>query len=225
VAARRRRGDILLLLNNDIEVMAGDWLRELVSHAVRPDVGAVGAKLLYADGTLQHGGVVTGAGGVAGHYRLGVPRGDAGHHGSLAMVREVAAVTAACMALRRETFASVGGFDAAHLAVAFNDVDLCLRIREAGGRILWTPFAELYHLESASRGEDVTAEKARRFAGEVAYMRRRWGRTLLQDPFYNSNLELDGLADALVASPRHMPPWHMQPWQPFRKNRFIPGPR
>jgi GT2 family glycosyltransferase len=206
-AAAEARGEILLLLNNDIEVMNSDWLRELVSHAVRPDVGAVGAKLLYADGTLQHGGVVTGVGGVAGHYRLGTPRDDPGYFGSLAMVREVAAATAACLALRRDVFEAVGGLDEANLAVAFNDIDLCLRIREAGWRILWTPFAELYHLESASRGQDVTPEKARRFARELAYMRRRWGRTLMRDPFYNSNLELDGLADALTAAPRHELPW------------------
>ncbi len=215
-AAAEARGDILLLLNNDIEVISAGWLRELVSHAVRPDVGAVGAKLLYADHTLQHGGVVTGVGGGADHYRLGVARDDAGYFGSLATVREVAAATGACLALRRSVFEAVGGLDEANLAVAFNDVDLCLRIRASGWRILWTPFAELYHLESASRGQDVTAEKARRFAAELGFLRRRWGETLKRDPFYNPNLELDGAADALAAVPRHR-----APWEPFL--RKMPG--
>jgi GT2 family glycosyltransferase len=213
-AAAEARGEVLLLLNNDIEVMADDWLRELVSHSVRPDVGAVGAKLLYADGTLQHGGVITGVGGAADHYRLGVAREDTGYFGSLAMVREVAAATGACLALRRSVFEAVGGLDEANLAVAFNDVDFCLRIRAAGWRILWTPFAELYHLESASRGQDLTAEKAQRFARELGYLRRHWGKALMRDPFYNPNLELDGAADALAAVPRHQPPW-----APFRQRK------
>jgi GT2 family glycosyltransferase len=214
-AAAEARGEVLLLLNNDIEVMADDWLRELVSHAVRPDVGAVGAKLLYTDGTLQHGGVITGVGGAADHYRLGVAREDTGYFGSLAMVREVAAATGACLALRRSVFEAVGGLDEANLAVAFNDVDFCLRIRAAGWRILWTPFAELYHLESASRGQDLTAEKAQRFARELGYLRRHWGKVLMRDPFYNPNLELDGAADALAAVPRHQPPW-----APFRQRKI-----
>ncbi|MFC7690682.1 glycosyltransferase [Paeniroseomonas aquatica] len=138
-AAAAARGEVLLLLNNDIEVMEPGWLRELVSQALRPGVGAVGAKLLYADATLQHGGVVTGVGGVADHYRLGVPREDTGYFGSLATVREVAAATGACLALPRQAFEAVGGLDADNLAVAFNDVDLCLRLRAAGYRILFTP--------------------------------------------------------------------------------------
>jgi GT2 family glycosyltransferase len=206
-AAAEARGDILLLLNNDIEVISAGWLRELVSQALRPDVGAVGAKLLYADDTLQHGGVVLGLGGVAGHYLTGAGRDDAGNSGSLGLVREVSAATAACLALRRGVFEAVGGFDAANLPVAFNDVDLCLRIRAAGWRILWTPFAELYHLESASRGSDLTAEKARRFAGEVAHMQRRWGATLAGDPFGNPNLNTEGPVALLAARPPRFQPW------------------
>jgi hypothetical protein len=122
-------------------------------------------------------------------------------------VREVAAVTGACLALRREVFAQVGGLDARNLAVAFNDIDLCLRIRQAGYRILWTPFAELYHLESASRGKDRTPEKAQRFAGEIAFMRRRWGEVLMRDPFYSPWLSLVGAHCALAREPRRVPPW------------------
>ena len=199
------RGEILLLLNNDTEVIRGDWLTELVSHAIRPDIGAVGAKLLYGDGTLQHGGVVTGVGGVAAHYLPGVARDDPGYFGTLALVREVAAVTGACLALRRSVFEAVGGLDEANLAVAFNDVDLCMKIRQAGWRILWTPFAEMYHLESASRGKDILPEKARRFNAEIAYMQRRWGDELVRDPYYNPNLE--GPSGALASHPRRRPTW------------------
>ncbi|WP_217362977.1 glycosyltransferase [Roseicella sp. DB1501] len=209
-AAAAARGEVLLLLNNDIEVIEPGWLRELVGQAMRPEVGAVGAKLLYADGRLQHGGVVIGIGGVADHYLLRSPPGDSGYFGSLALVREVAAVTGACLALRRSVYEAVGGLDAENLAVAFNDIDLCLRIREAGWRILWTPFAQLYHLESASRGKDHAPEKARRFAREIAYMKRRWGETLLRDPFYSRWMSLDGAHCALAREPRRERPW--APW-------------
>jgi GT2 family glycosyltransferase len=206
-AAAAARGEILLLLNNDIEVIGADWLREMVSHAIRPEIGAVGAKLLYADGRLQHGGVVTGVGGVADHYLLRATRDDPGYAGSLALTRQAGAVTGACLALRASVYAEVGGLDAENLAVAFNDVDFCVRIREAGYRVLWTPFAELYHLESASRGQDVAPEKARRFAGEIGFMRRRWGEVLLHDPFYSPWLSLDGAHGALAREPRRVPPW------------------
>ncbi|RAI57192.1 glycosyltransferase family 2 protein [Roseicella frigidaeris] len=206
-AAAAARGELLLLLNNDIEVIEPGWLRELASQAMRPEVGAVGARLLYADGRLQHGGVVIGVGGVADHYLLRSEPGDSGYFGSLALVREVAAVTGACLALRKSVFEAVGGLDAQNLAVAFNDIDLCLRIREAGWRILWTPFAALHHLESASRGKDHAPEKARRFAGEIAHMKRRWGEALLRDPFYSRWMSLDGAHCALARAPRRAKPW------------------
>ncbi|MFC7476667.1 glycosyltransferase family 2 protein [Dankookia sp. GCM10030260] len=206
-AAEMARGEILLLLNNDIEVIEPHWLREMVSQAVRPEIGAVGAKLLYADGRLQHGGVVTGVGGVADHYLLRAARDDAGYCNSLALARAAGAVTGACLALRRAVYREVGGLDAAQLVVAFNDVDLCVRIRQAGYRVLWTPFAELYHLESASRGQDLAPEKARRFAGEIDTMRRRWGDVLLHDPFYSPWLSLEGAHGALARQPRRIPPW------------------
>ncbi|MBL6455507.1 glycosyltransferase family 2 protein [Belnapia sp. T6] len=206
-AAAEARGEVLLLLNNDIEVIGPGWLREMVSLLLRPGVGAVGAKLLYADGTLQHGGVVFGPGGTIGHYLPGAAPGATGHHGSLVLVREVVAVTGACLALRRADYLALGGLDAAALRVAFNDIDLCLRLREAGQRILWTPHAELYHRESASRGDDLSGDKLRRFATEIAHMQQRWGDRLRRDPFANPNLEFDRPVPVLAARPPRHRPW------------------
>ena len=181
-------GSVLLFLNNDVEVVEPGWLRELVSIALVPDIGAVGAKLLYPDGTVQHGGVILGIGGVAGHSHLGVDGDAPGYFGRMTLAHEVSAVTGACLAMRAEVFAAVGGFDARDLKVAFNDVDLCLRIREAGYRIVWTPFATLVHHESKSRGPEDTPEKRARFEGETAVMQARWGAQLRTDPYYNIHL-------------------------------------
>jgi O-antigen biosynthesis protein len=154
MAAGEASGEVIVLINDDIEVIEPDWLREMVANAWRPDVGAVGAKLSYGDGRIQHAGVIlgvgehTGRGGIAGHFGHGDEGDEPGYLDQYALAREVSAVTAACMALRREVFTAVGGFDAEHLPVAYNDVDLCLRIREQGLRIIWTPFAALFHLES-----------------------------------------------------------------------------
>lgn len=186
--AAAARGEVLLFLNNDVEVIEPHWLRELASIALEPHVGAVGAKLYYPDFTLQHGGVILGAGGVAGHSHLGISREDPGYFARMAVSQEVSAVTGACLATRRSVFEEVGGFDAVHLTVAFNDIDLCLRITEAGYRIVWTPHAALIHHESKSRGLDDTPEKRRRFEGEVATMLERWGPRLRRDPHYNPNL-------------------------------------
>ncbi|MCP5305430.1 MAG: glycosyltransferase [Chromatiaceae bacterium] len=190
-AVAKAAGDYLCFLNNDIEVIEGDWLAEMVSHAARPEIGAVGARLLYPDGRLQHGGVLTGLGGVAGHAMKYLSGEAKGYNGRAVLVQNYSAVTAACMVMRREVFEQIGGFDAEHLGVAFNDVDLCLRIREQGYRNLWTPYAELYHHESATRGAENTAEKQARFGKEIAYMKSRWGAGLLRDPAYNPNLTLD----------------------------------
>lgn len=206
-AAAEARGEVLLLLNNDVEVIEPGWLNEMVAHAMRPDVGAVGAKLLYADGTLQHGGVLLGVGGVAGHYCVGYDHRDPGSFGWLTLVRQVSAVTAACLAVRKEVYDAVGGLDEENLQVAFNDVDFCIRIGERGLRILWTPYAELYHLESVSRGSDLTGQNAERFAREVAYMKRRWGAVLRRDRFYNPNLNLVLANGDLDPAPRRTRPW------------------
>ncbi|MEH3118526.1 MAG: glycosyltransferase family 2 protein [Methylorubrum populi] len=181
-------GSILLFLNNDVEVLEPGWLGELAAIASDPEIGAVGAKLLYPDGTIQHGGIVLGIGGIAGHSHLGLPGGATGYFARMVLSQEVSAVTGACLAVRADVFSEVGGFDAVHLAVAFNDVDLCLRIRAAGYRIVWTPHARLVHHESKSRGAEDTPEKRARFEAESRVMRERWEPVLRADPYYNPNL-------------------------------------
>ncbi len=151
-AVREARGQIVVLLNNDVDVIHPDWLRELVSHAARPDVGAVGAKLLYADGQVQHGGVVLGPGLNATHVERLAERFDAGYGGQLATTRTCSAVTGACLAIRRSVYLEVGGMDEEGFAVAFNDIDLCLRLGERGYRVVWTPFAELFQMQTKCRG-------------------------------------------------------------------------
>lgn len=210
-AVAETTGDVILLLNNDISVIEPEWLDELVGQALRPKVGAVGAKLLYPDGSLQHAGVVLGVGGdsarVAGHLYAGARGGHAGYQGHLTMSRNVSAVTAACLAMRRSVWDEVGGMDAENLAVAFNDVDLCLKIRAAGYDIVWTPFAALYHHESASRGSDLSPEAARRFAGEVKVMRERWGSALDNDPFYGGMFDRSHTNYRPAAPPVRRRPW------------------
>ncbi|MFD6320407.1 glycosyltransferase family 2 protein [Methylorubrum populi] len=186
--AAAARGTILLFLNNDIEVLEPGWLTELVAITSDPEIGAVGAKLLYPDGTIQHGGIVLGIGGIAGHSHLGLPGSAPGYFARMVLSQEVSAVTGACLAMRAAVFSEVGGFDAAHLAVAFNDVDLCLKIRAAGYRIVWTPHARLVHHESKSRGAEDTPEKRARFEAESRVMRERWEPVLRADPYYNPNL-------------------------------------
>ncbi len=202
LAIGQASGQVIGLLNNDIKVIHADWLREMVSQALRPEIGAVGAKLYFMDGTIQHAGVVTGLGGVAGHLHQFLPKDQGGNFNDVNLVREVSAVTAACMVLRKSVYDEVGGLDQEQLAVAFNDVDLCLKIRAKGYRILWTPFAELYHLESATRGLDLAPEKAERFRRECEVMRQRWGAALTADPFYNPNLTLDNARGGPAFPPR-----------------------
>lgn len=189
-AALHARGSILGLVNNDVEVIGADWLAEMVSHAVRADIGCVGAKLYYPNDTIQHGGVICGIGGVAGHSHKYLPREADGYFSRMRIVHNTSAVTAAVLLLRREVFEQVGGLDEAGLSVAFNDVDLCLKVMAAGYRNLWTPFAELYHHESVSRGSDQTPEKRERFERECAVMQARWPDVLARDPYYNPNLTL-----------------------------------
>lgn len=189
-AVARTNGEIIGLINNDIEVIAEDWLTEMVSWANQSDIGCVGAKLYYGNDTIQHGGVITGVGGVAGHSHKYAPRNALGYFSRLKVVQNLSAVTAACMVVRRQVYEQVGGLNAADLTVAFNDVDFCLRVRDAGYWNVWTPHAELYHLESVSRGAEDSPEKQVRAAKEIAYMKKRWS-DLLEDPFYSPNLSLD----------------------------------
>jgi len=189
-AAAQCRGDIIGLVNNDIEVISPDWIEELVSWAVQDGVGCVGAKLYYPDGQIQHAGVVLGVGGVAGHSHKYFDRTSSGYFSRLSVHHTVSAVTGACLFVRRSLFEAVGGLDET-LAVAFNDVDFCLRVRALGYRNVFTPFAELYHYESISRGEDHSPKKAARFAREVERMRLRWEPALRSDPYYSPNLSLE----------------------------------
>ena len=194
-------GELVGLVNNDIEVISPGWLREMASQALRAEVGAVGAMLYYPNDTIQHAGVVLGVHGVAGHIYAGMPRGYHGHGARAWVAQELSAVTGACLLVRRRVFEEVGGLDE-RLQVAFNDIDFCLRLREHGYCNVWTPFAELYHHESASRGSEDTDEKKARFAGEVQFMRDRWGEVLAADPAYNPNLSLQSLNFELAFPPR-----------------------
>ena len=189
-AVREATGDIVAMINNDIEATESGWLDEMAALAARPEVGCVGARLLYPNGGLQHGGIIIGLGGVAGHAHRFAPASERGYLDRLQMVQNVSAVTAACLLVRRKVFDEVGGLDET-LTVAFNDVDFCLKVRAAGYRNLWTPFATLIHHESMSRGHDFTPAKARRFADEYASMQTRWGAELLIDPYYSPHLSYD----------------------------------
>lgn len=193
--------DIVGLVNNDIEAIGPGWLTEMVSHAIRPGVGCVGAMLYYPNDTVQHAGVITGFGGVAGHAHHGLNRGNMGYFGRLALAQDYTCVTAACLLVRRSIYEEVKGLDEG-LKVAFNDVDFCLRVKAAGYRNVWTPFAELYHHESASRGLEDTPEKLARFQNEVNFMTARWGDSLHVDPAYNPNLSLATSPFALSFPPR-----------------------
>jgi len=206
LAAARARGALLCFLNNDMEVISPNWLEEMVSLADRDDVGAVGAMLYHSDDTVQHGGVILGLGGVAAHAHRGMLRGDVGYFGRAALTQTLSAVTAACLMVRKKAFEGVGGFDEA-LAVAYNDVDLCLRLRQAGLRNVWTPFAELYHFESASRGADTQGAARARLLSEAELLRTRWSDALDADPYFNPNLSLDRPDFALAYPPRYATRW------------------
>lgn len=200
-AVRQTSGELAGFVNNDIEVISPGWLREMAGHATRPEIGAVGAMLYYPDKTIQHAGVVLGLGGVAGHVHGGHPRGYIGQMGRAQLTQNLSAVTAACLLIRRSVFEEVGGLDES-LSVAFNDVDFCLRVRRLGYRNLWTPHAELYHHESATRGYEDSPEKQARFAGEVERMQMVWGDELITDPAYSPNLTLTGTPFELAFPPR-----------------------
>ena len=199
--AKVARGDLLCLMNNDIEIITPDWLEEMVSFAVQSEIGCVGARLWYPDGRLQHGGVIVGLGGVAGHSHKYALKGLSGYFKRSVLHQSLCAVTAACIVVRRSCFEAVNGLDE-NFAVAFNDVDFCLRIKEAGYRNVWTPCAEMIHHESVSRGQNDTPDKQALFASEVQKMKGRWGEKLLVDPAYSPNLTLDYEDFSLAWPPR-----------------------
>lgn len=190
-AATKAHGSLLVLMNNDIEVLSATWLSDMVSHLSRTDVGCVGAKLYYPNGKLQHGGVISGLGGVAGHSHKHFPKNHPGYFKRLQVIQNLSAVTGACLAVRKEVFEEVGGLNEQHLAIAFNDVDFCLKVQQAGYRNVWSPYIEMVHHESVSRGHEDTPEKQARFTSEVNYMKQAWGDLLLNDPCYSQWLTLD----------------------------------
>jgi GT2 family glycosyltransferase len=206
-AAREAAGDILVFLNNDIEVVSSDWLKEMVRLAVRPAIGAVGAKLLYHDKTVQHGGIVLGLGGIAGHLYDGYAQEETGYLGRLHLRQGMSCVSAACLAMRKSVFDEVGGFDEENLKVAYNDVDLCLKIGEKGYQVVWTPEAQLLHWGSKSRGSDRRSRHADRRDKEVEHMWSRWGDKLKHDPLFSPNLSLTSPYPDLAFPPRRSKPW------------------
>ena len=207
LAVTQAKGPLLLLLNNDIEPIDAGWLEEMVRQIQRPGVGAVGAKLYYPNDTVQHMGVTTGIGGVAGHFDKHLPREAPGYFSRAQLIHNVTATTAACLLTTKKIYRQIGGMNENELKVAFNDVDFCLKIRAAGHRIVLTPYAELYHHESVSRGLEDTAEKRDRFRGEMMWMRNKWGDALDADPYFNPNLSLDQETPTFAIPPRVPKPW------------------
>jgi O-antigen biosynthesis protein len=212
LGARRSSGEVLLLLNNDVVAIEPTWLTEVVSQVMRRDVGVVGVKLIYPDERIQHAGVSLGPENQMIHHYLFASRLDPGYFGQLALARTLSAVTGACLAIRKDVFFEVGGLDENNLRVAFNDIDLCLRTGDYGYRIVWTPFAELFHLESASRGlDDRDTEKRARFHQEWRFMRETWGMMLdCHDPFHNPNIRFAGPLTEIPSLPRRRRPWYDQ---------------
>jgi GT2 family glycosyltransferase len=200
------KGDVLLLLNDDTEIIDGDWMTHMVAQLLQPGVGAVGAKLLYPDGRIQHAGVLLGPQGLAAHVGQFRPAHDTGYFGRTVLASEYQAVTAACLAVHRHIWESVGGLDE-NLKVAFNDIDFCLRVQASGYKVTYTPLAQLLHYESVSRGSDQSGEKYVRFINEVLTVRDRWGLEIARDPYYNPNLSLNhGLFQ--LAYPPRTSPWY-----------------
>jgi GT2 family glycosyltransferase/2-polyprenyl-3-methyl-5-hydroxy-6-metoxy-1,4-benzoquinol methylase len=190
-AVQHAKGDIVGLVNNDIEAINPHWLTEMVSLVVREDVGCVGAKLYYPNDTIQHAGVVMGQGGIAGHVHSLFPRAHPGYQQRLMHRQSYSAVTAAVLLVRKAVYQQAGGLDAVNLGIGYNDIDFCMRVKELGYTNLWTPYAELYHHESASRGKEDSPEKLARFNQERNYMLARWADQLQRDPAYNVNLSLE----------------------------------
>ena len=189
-AAKQAEGVYLLFLNNDVEILTPQWMEEMLQICQQKDVAITGAKLYYPDDTIQHAGVVLGLGGIAGHIMCKASREDPGYFGRTVTVQEISAVTAACMMIRTEDFWNAGGFDET-FQVAFNDIDLCMKVRAAGKKIVFTPYAELYHYESKSRGLEDTPEKQFRFDKEVKAFEAKWSEQLAKgDPYYSPNLSV-----------------------------------
>lgn len=191
IGVENSTGEYIILLNNDTEVITTDWIENMIGICKRDDVGIVGAKLLYPDDTVQHAGVVIGIGGVAGHINLNIKENDPGYFSRANVINNFSAVTAACLMIKREIFDKVQGLDE-KFAVAFNDIDLCLKVRKEDYLVVYTPYAKLHHFESKSRGAENTKEKKMRFAKEIDLFKDNWAEILEKgDPYYNKNLRLD----------------------------------
>ncbi len=206
-AAREARGEMLCLLNNDTEVISPDWLEEMAGHLVQPGVGVVGAKLLFPDGRVQHAGDAVGPRGCADHMHFRIDRSAPGYCGRAALAHEVSAVTGACLLTWKHLYEQCGGLNERSLAVAFNDVDYCLRVQEAGERVIFTAHAELFHHQSATRGSDASLRRWLRTRSEVKYLRRSWRERLRHDPYYNPNLSYREPDFSLNRRPRVSKPW------------------
>ena len=194
----KAKGDYIICLNNDVTIITADWMEELLSTCQRPEVGIVGARLYFPDNTIQHAGIVVGMGGCAGSLFVGMSRSRGGYLHKAALLQDLSAVTAACLMVKKEAFQKAGGFTEA-LAVAFNDVDFCLKVGRAGYLVVYDPYAEFYHHESKTRGYEDTEEKKRRFQEEIEYMRCHWMPVILKDPYYNENLSLKACDYSLKA--------------------------
>ncbi len=203
--ALEARGEILVLMNDDVDVIAEDWLDEMVAQLDRPSVGISGACLLYPDDSLQHGGIVLSH--AAAKHVLRSARQEAGYLGQLTMVRDLSAVTGACLAIRRAVFETVGGLSEA-LPLSCNDIDLCIRVRRAGFRVVWTPFALLHHVDGASRGQDRTIRQQASFRRSLATLQSKWDDAMRHDPYLNANLRATDHHLLLAEPPRRVPPWH-----------------
>ena len=186
---KNSKGEFIVLLNNDTELITENWLEELVSVCQQKNVGIVGTKLYFPDNTIQHAGVYIGIGSVAGHVFSGYSRNDFGPFGRLKMRQNLSAVTAAALIIRKKVFEEVNGLEENQFKVAFNDVDLCMKVIKDGYEIVWSPYVELYHYESKSRGYEDTPEKKERFSREIKSFEEKWG-LWLEDPYYNRNFDL-----------------------------------
>lgn len=208
-AVRHARGEVICLLNNDTEMVSPDWLEEMVAQSLRPGIGAVGAKLLYPDGRVQHAGVIMGIAGMVGHSFIFLGRNDPGYCGRAILPQNLTAVTGACIVVQKKLYEEVGGMEEEYLKVSFNDIDFCLRLIAAGYLNTWTPYAVIIHHESITRGRDVSPEKKNRALKELKYMLTQWGTQMSVDPAYNPNLSVDEFAGSfqLAWPPRTEKPW------------------
>ncbi|MEW7848801.1 glycosyltransferase [Massilia aurea] len=218
-AIAKAAGEIIGFINNDIEALHEGWLDEILAQLVRSGTGAVGAKLLWPNGMVQHGGVLLGVGNVAGHFGNRLADDDWGDHGRNQLVQQVSGCTAACLFMFRKDFFELGEMDADAFPVAFNDVDLCLKIRASGRAIIWTPHAKLLHAESASRGHEDTQQKMSRAQREIFNLRQKWGSVLLDDPAYHPSLNLD--PNSLAFSGLAIPPRNRRPRDSDFTNKII----